>query len=90
LIYNSASDSYTLTQSCVESGATSTQEVVCQSGKMYNIPYVVYEKTFPCATYPADEIVTFKVDAMECDGVDCLTTVKWTTDIMDDNCNMVS
>ena len=38
LVYDESSDSYTLTQSCVESGATSTQVVACQSGKKYNLP----------------------------------------------------
>mmetsp|Transcript_22222 Transcript_22222/g.46156 ORF Transcript_22222/g.46156 Transcript_22222/m.46156 type:complete len:416 (-) Transcript_22222:98-1345(-) len=88
LVYNEEDDSYTLTQTCLESGATSTQSVVAQSGKKYTVPYVVYEKTFPCADYPPDEIVTFSDIVMECDNVDCVDDVVWTVDVMDDNCNM--
>ena len=88
LVYNEANDSYTLTQTCVETGATSTQEVAAQNGKKYTVPYVVYEKTFPCADYPPDEVVTFRDIVMECDGVDCADDVVWKVDVMDDNCNM--
>ena len=68
LVYSAASDSYTLKQTVVETGDTSSQIVKCQSGKKYNIPYVVYEKTFPCNTYPPDQIVTFRNIIIECDG----------------------
>ena len=37
----------------------------------YNLPYIVYEKTFPCKDYPPDEIVTFRDIKVECDGSDC-------------------
>merc|ERR1719272_1002029 len=47
LIYDTATDSYNLTQTVVETGATSYQNVRCQWGKKYKLPYVVYEKTFP-------------------------------------------
>ena len=41
-------------------GAVSTQIVPCQSGKKYNLPYVVYEKVFPCKNYPPSGNVTFR------------------------------
>ncbi len=88
LVYNSATDSYTLTQTCVETGATSSQVVAAQNGKKYNIPYVVYEKTFPCVDYPPDEIVTFTDIVMECDNVDCAADTVWTAAVKDANCNM--
>ena len=90
LTYDESSDSYTLTQECVETGATSTQVVKAQSGKKYNIPYVVYEKTFPCADYPPDEIVTFRDIIVECDGKDCTQDVVWSEMIKDDNCEMAA
>ena len=68
LVYSANSDSYTLTQTIVETGDSSSQVVQCQSGKKFTIPYVVYEKTFPCSTYPPDQIVTFKNIIVECDG----------------------
>ena len=62
--------------------------VKCQSGKKYTIPYVVYEKTFPCADYPPDEIVTFRNITVECDGADCTDKVQWVGKVKDANCNM--
>jgi hypothetical protein len=90
MVYVPASDSYNLYQTIVETGVTSSQNVVCQSGKKYTLPYVVYEKTFPCADYPPDEIVTFRNVYVECDGKDCTNQIKWTTDVMDANCNMAA
>ena len=90
LVYNEEDDSYALTQTCVETGESSTQKVVAQNGKKYTVPYVVYEKTFPCADYPPDEVVTFRDIVMECDGVDCANDVAWTVDVKDDNCNMAA
>ena len=40
LIYDTATDSYNLTQTVVETGATSYQNVRCQWGKKYKLPYV--------------------------------------------------
>jgi hypothetical protein len=68
IVYNSAQDSYVLKQTIVETGETSSQTVKCQDGKKFTIPYVVYEKTFPCYTYPPDQIVTFTNIIVECDG----------------------
>ena len=59
LVYHSLSDSYVLSQTVVETGATSTQTVKCQEGKTFVVPYVVYEKTFPCSSYPPDGVVTW-------------------------------
>lgn len=77
LEYDAAGDSYTLTQKVVETGATSSQVVKCQNDKKFTIPYVVYEKAFPCAYYPPDEVVTFNVVTAECDGKDCVADIKW-------------
>lgn len=88
LIYNSDSDSYTLGQMVQETGATSTQQVKCQDGKKYTLPYVVYEKTFPCGDYPPDGKVTFRNIYVECDGKDCTKDVQWTGKVKDANCDM--
>lgn len=88
LLYSAASDAYTLSQTIVETGQTSSQVVPCQSGKKYTIPYIVYEKTWPCANYPPDEVVTFRNIVAECDGVDCTNAIKWAAAVKDANCNM--
>jgi hypothetical protein len=94
LIYDEASDSYNLTQAVVETGAVSTQIVKCQKeggffgkGKKYKLPYIVYEKVFPCANYPTDGVVTFEDIVIECDGKDCTNQTKWTPMVKDSNCN---
>ena len=66
----------------------SSQVVPCQSGKKFTVPYVVYEKTFPCRDYPPDGVVTFKNITVECDGTPCSKEIKWAAKIEDDNCNM--
>jgi hypothetical protein len=88
LVYDASSDSYQLTQTIVETNSISTQTVPCQAKKQYNLPYFVYEKTFPCATYPPDQIVTFRDIVVECDGKDCTDSVKWAAKVKDANCNM--
>merc|ERR1711865_367570 len=88
LDYDASSDSYQLSQTIVETGATSTQVVKCQSGKKYTLPYVVYEKTFPCKDYPPDGVVTFTDIVAKCDGEDCTDAIKWSSKVKDDNCNM--
>ena len=60
--------------------------VKCQSGKKFTVPYVVYEKTFPCQYYPPDENVTFYDIVSECDGVAC--DIKWESRVKDANCDM--
>ena len=72
----------------VETGVSSTQTVKCQKGKKYTLPYVVYEKTFPCKDYPPDEIVSFTNITVECDGKDCTDEVKWASKVKDANCGM--
>ena len=67
LVYNHLSDSYYLSQTVLETGATSTQTVKCQSGKKYLVPYIVYEKVFSCGSYPPDGVVTFHNITMECE-----------------------
>ena len=69
-------------------GESSTQVVKCQSGKKYRVPYVVYEKTFPCYTYPPDGEVVFRNIYVECDGRDCTNDVQWESKVKDANCGM--
>lgn len=94
LVYHRLSDSYVLSQTVVETGATSTQTVKCQEGKTFVVPYVVYEKTFPCSSYPPDGVVTFRNITMECEtdagevSADCKQSVAWSAKVEDDNCNM--
>lgn len=88
LIYDESSDSYTLSQTIVETGETSTQVVKCQNGKKYTLPYVVYEKTWPCRDYPKDGVVKFRDIVAECDGKDCTEDINWSAAVKDDNCNM--
>lgn len=86
--YDKSTDSYDLSQTIVETGETSSQNIPCQNGKKYNLPYIVYEKTFPCKDYPPDEVVTFRDIKIECDGSDCTDTVKWESKVEDANCDM--
>ena len=71
LVYSAADDSYTLSQTVVETGETSSQVVQCQSGKKFVVPYVVYERVFSCYTFPGDGKVSFRNVIVECDGTDC-------------------
>jgi len=88
LVYDSASDSYELAQTVLETGETSSQVVKCQEGKKYTVPYVVYEKTFPCQYYPPDEHVDFTEIYVECDGKECSDDIKWEPRVKDSNCEM--
>ena len=90
LHYIEASDSYNLTQSVVETGAISTQIVKCQAGKKYTLPYVVYEKLFPCRSYPPAEKVVFTDIVAECDGKDCAASIQWKPMVKDANCEMTA
>jgi len=77
----------------IETGATSTQTVKCQRGKKFLVPYVVYEKTFPCHSYPPDGVVTFRNITMECETatqprMDCKELVQWSAKEKEDHCNM--
>ena len=86
--YDAGTDSYLLSQKNLDNGESSSQNVRCQSGKKYTIPYVVYEKTFPCGDYPPDGRVDFTDISIECDGKDCTSDVTWESKVKDDNCNM--
>ena len=86
LYYISSQDAYVLNQTVVETGASSSQVVPCQSGKKYTVPYVVYEKTWPCGDYPPDGKVSFNIVASECDGAPC--DITWEAKVKDPNCNM--
>lgn len=88
LIYDAGSDAYFLNQTLLETGESSTQTVPCQDGKKYTLPYIVYEKTFPCSHYPPDGVVTFKDIYAECDGSDCTNDIKWEAKVKDPNCDM--
>ena len=88
IVYDASSDAYLLKQTSAESGKTSSQTVPCQSGKRFVVPYVVYEKTFPCGDYPPDGVVTFRNITVECDGAPC--KVSWKAKVMDANCNMTA
>lgn len=88
LIYNGTDDSYLLSQTILETNETSSQVVPCQSGKLYTIPYIVYEKTFPCQDYPPDEEVVFYDIIAECDEVDCKDDIIWSSEVKDENCDM--
>lgn len=90
VVYDASSDSYTLTQTIVETGETSSQVVKCQSGKKYVIPYVVYEKEWTCSDYPPDGKVTFRNIVVECDGSDCTESVQWQAKVKDSNCDMAA
>jgi hypothetical protein len=88
IVYDASSDAYTVTQTIVETGVSSSQVVPCQSGKKFTVPYVVYEKTWPCASYPPDGKVTFRDIVAECDGKDCTSDIKWAAKVEDANCDM--
>ena len=90
LVYLADQDAYNLTQTVVETGATSQQIVQCQDGKKFKVPYVVYEKVWDCADYPPDQIVTFTNIKIECDGKDCTNGVKWKPSVVDPNCDMTA
>jgi len=90
LTYMPFFDSYNLTQTVEETGATSHQVVRCQNKKKYNLPYIVYEKLFPCGDYPPDEAVIFTNITIECDNKDCTNDVKWTPMVKDANCDMAA
>jgi hypothetical protein len=64
--------------------------VKCQDGKKYTVPYVVYEKTWPCTDYPHDGIVTFTNITAECDGVDCAKDIQWEAKQKVDHCAMTA
>ena len=88
MTYDASSDSYFLNQTIVETGVSSTQTVKAQNGKKYRLPYIVYEKTFPCKDYPPDEVVTFRDIVAECDGKTCTNDIKWAAKVKDANCDM--
>ena len=90
ITYQPAGDSYLLKQTILETGDVSSQVVPCQRGKKFTVPYVVYEKTFPCRDYPPDGVVTFRNITAECDGVDCAGDIVWEARVKDDNCNMAA
>jgi hypothetical protein len=83
-------DAYNLTQTVVETGATSQQVVPCENGKKFVVPYVVYEKVWSCNAYPSDEIVTFRNIKIDCDYKDCTANVKFTPNVVDANCDMTA
>jgi hypothetical protein len=87
LTYHPQFGGYTLNQTIVETGKSSSQFVKDQNGKNYTLPYVVYEKVFPCGDYPPDGKVDFKIVKAECDNVDCMAGIKWSPKVKEDHCN---
>ena len=79
LTYEQTKDSYFLNQTVIETGQSSTQTVKCQNGKKYVLPYVVYEKTFPCGVCLCCCIFFFSFLRIQvynrCDAVNCKLTV---------------
>jgi len=90
LTYDASTDSYLLQQHNLKTGDISSQTVVCQNGKAYRIPYIVYEKVWPCADYPPTQMVNFTINAAECDGVDCKNQIQWAAKVKDANCQMAA
>jgi hypothetical protein len=90
LAYDSSKDAYKLTQTVKETGETSSQVVRCQGGKKYKIPYVVYEKVWPCDSYPSDGKVLFTDIKAECDNTECTKDIQWSAKVKDANCNMAA
>jgi hypothetical protein len=88
LVYVASGDKYILTQTVVETGRSSSQTVACQTGKKFVVPYVVYEKTWPCRNYPPDGKVTFYNITAECDNQDCSKSLNWQAKVKDPNCGM--
>ena len=88
LVYNDDDDSYDLTQTNMNTGESSKQNVKCQNGKKFTIPYVVYEKTWPCRDYPPDGVTTFTNIVAECDGKPCTEQIQWSAKVKDANCGM--
>ena len=88
LIYMPDTDAYLLNQTVMETGVSSHQIVRCQEGRKYTVPYVVYEKTWPCGDYPPDGEVTFFDIQADCDGKDCTDQIKWETKVKNANCDM--
>ena len=90
LVYLKDEDAYNLTQTNTATGETSQQIVRCQNGKKYTVPYVVYEKTWQCSSYPSDGVVTFTDIVAECDFEDCTEKIQWTAKVKDPNCDMTA
>lgn len=90
MVYLPSQDAYNISQTIVETGESSQQIVPCQNGKKFVIPYVVYEKVWDCGSYPPDQVVTFTNIVLECDGKDCVKNTKWTTSVVDSNCEMTA
>lgn len=49
---------------------------------------MVFEKKWPCHTYPPEGKVTFHDIVVECDGHDCTQQVQWEAKVRDAHCNM--
>jgi len=88
--YENTTDSYVISQTVVETGASSSQTVKAQSAKKFDLPYVVYEKVWTCTTYPPDGVVTFRNITIFCDYALCTNNVKWTAAVKDSNCQMAA
>ena len=76
LVYTKNTDSYVLVIMNLATGDSTQQIVKAQNNKKYTIPYVVYEKTWPCDEYPPDELISFHDIVIECDFKDCTKEVR--------------
>ena len=91
VVYNGDSQqSYTLTQTDVTSGQSSSMTIPVQqaddgTNKNYTVMYIVYEKVAQCAHYPPDQKVTFSDIKVTCSG-DAVAPA-WTTSYVEDVCN---
>lgn len=90
IVYQASTDSYIITQTVVETGKSSSQTVKAQNGKKYKLPYVVYEKKWPCRDYPPDGEVVFRDIIAECDEEDCTNDIAWEALVEDENCDMAA
>jgi len=86
--WDPSSDAYIISQTILETGVSSSQRIEAQDHKKFTVPYIVYEKTWPCENYPPDGKVTFRDILVECDGDDCTELVVWQPEVEDDNCDM--
>jgi hypothetical protein len=91
VVYNGDADqSYTLTQTDVTSGQSSSMTIPVQQDdegnyKNFTVMYIVYEKVAQCGQYPPDQKVTFSDIKVKCN--DALVSPKWTTSYVEDVCN---
>jgi len=85
IVYDKASHSYTMTQTDVTTGQSTSGVIPIQGNKNFTIMYVVQEKVCDCDQYSPDGAVLFYDIILEFNGK--RVKPKWTTSFVDDNCN---